>query len=113
MAEIFKFPYDASRRVHSRKPRRSKNGTPEERAAKATTPTNAAVIKLGKIPEHRPAQEDKHSLSNFLRSFRQYFEQEFRRGRNVDQIFDGLEETYLRADRALSNRGQQSETSDF
>jgi predicted alpha/beta-hydrolase family hydrolase len=35
MAEIFKFPYDASRRMHSRKPRRSKNGTPEERAAKA------------------------------------------------------------------------------
>jgi len=29
MAEIFKFPYDASRRVHSQKPRRSKNGTPE------------------------------------------------------------------------------------
>jgi hypothetical protein len=34
-AEIFKFPYDACRRVHSQKPRRSKNGTPEERAAKA------------------------------------------------------------------------------
>jgi hypothetical protein len=26
-----KFPYDACRRVHSRKQRRSKNGTPEER----------------------------------------------------------------------------------
>jgi hypothetical protein len=35
IAEIFKFPYDACRRVHSRKPRRSKNGTPDERAAKA------------------------------------------------------------------------------
>ena len=35
MAEIFKFPHDACRRVQSRKPRRSKNGTPEERAAKA------------------------------------------------------------------------------
>jgi hypothetical protein len=34
-AEIVKFPYSASRRVHSQKPRRSKNGTPEERAAKA------------------------------------------------------------------------------
>jgi hypothetical protein len=30
-----KFPYSASRRVHSQKSRRSKNGTPEERAAKA------------------------------------------------------------------------------
>jgi hypothetical protein len=34
-AAIVKFPYDACRRIHSRKPRRSKNGTPEERAAKA------------------------------------------------------------------------------
>jgi hypothetical protein len=32
---VVKFPYSASRRVHSKKPRRSKNGTPEERAAKA------------------------------------------------------------------------------
>jgi hypothetical protein len=49
MAEIFKFPYDASRRVHSRKPRRSKNGTPEERAAKATAalPPAADIVALG------------------------------------------------------------------
>lgn len=32
---IVKFPYAVSRRVLSRRPRRSKNGTPEERAAKA------------------------------------------------------------------------------
>jgi hypothetical protein len=48
MAEIFKFPYDACRRVHSRKPRRSKNGTPEERAAKAaaleTTPADVVAM---------------------------------------------------------------------
>jgi hypothetical protein len=31
---VVKFPYTACRRVHSRKPRISKNGTPEERAAK-------------------------------------------------------------------------------
>ena len=41
-AEIVKFPYDACRRVHSQKPRRSKNGTPEERAAKAAALDNAA-----------------------------------------------------------------------
>jgi len=29
---IVQFPYNASRRVHSRRPRKSKNGTPEERA---------------------------------------------------------------------------------
>jgi hypothetical protein len=49
MAEIFKFPYDACRRVHSQKPRRSKNGTPEERAAKAGAAQGApaaAVIEL-------------------------------------------------------------------
>jgi hypothetical protein len=76
MTEIFKFPYDACRRVHSKKPRRSKNGTPEERAAKAAAakPTNAAVIPLGKIPERKSVQEDKHSFSNFLRSFRAYFD---------------------------------------
>jgi hypothetical protein len=32
---VVKFPYNACRRLHSRRPRRSKNGTPEERAAKA------------------------------------------------------------------------------
>ena len=32
---ILKFPYSASRRIAARRPRRSKNGTPEERAAKA------------------------------------------------------------------------------
>ncbi len=31
-SNIVKFPYSASRRVHSRRPRKSKNGTPEERA---------------------------------------------------------------------------------
>jgi hypothetical protein len=47
-AEIFKFPYDACRRVHSKKPRRSKNGTPEERAAKAAEalPPPADVVAL-------------------------------------------------------------------
>ena len=34
-AEIVKFPYSVSRRAHARRPRTSKNGTPEERTAKA------------------------------------------------------------------------------
>jgi hypothetical protein len=34
-AEIIKLPYNVTRKLHSRKPRRSKNGTPEERAANA------------------------------------------------------------------------------
>jgi hypothetical protein len=45
---IVKFPYSASRRVHSQKPRRSKNGTPEERAAKAaaTQLPPASIVSL-------------------------------------------------------------------
>ena len=37
-AQIVKFPYSVSRRAHARKLRRSKNGTPEERAAKPAAP---------------------------------------------------------------------------
>jgi hypothetical protein len=40
---VVKFPYSASRRVHSRRQRRSKNGTPEERAAKAAVEKSAAA----------------------------------------------------------------------
>jgi hypothetical protein len=36
-AQIYKFPDRAKRRMLSRRPRRSKNGTPEERAAKVAT----------------------------------------------------------------------------
>jgi hypothetical protein len=47
-SNIVKFPYSASRRVHSKKPRRSKNGTPEQRAAKAAGlfPTSADVVPM-------------------------------------------------------------------
>jgi hypothetical protein len=36
VAEIKTLPYSVSRRAHSAKPRRSKNGTPEERAGRQT-----------------------------------------------------------------------------
>jgi len=32
MSNVVKFPYSVSRKVHARKTRASKNGTPEERA---------------------------------------------------------------------------------
>jgi hypothetical protein len=64
MAEIFKFPYDASRRVHSRKPRRSKNGTPEERAAKAaameTSP--ADVVPMSLVQADARSEVDRRKL---------------------------------------------------
>jgi hypothetical protein len=53
MSNVVKFPYTACRRVHSRKPRRSFNGTPEERAAKAAAeaaalPEPANVVTLSR-----------------------------------------------------------------
>jgi hypothetical protein len=43
MSNVLKFPYSASRRVHSQKPRRSKNGSPEERVAKAAATQSPAA----------------------------------------------------------------------
>jgi hypothetical protein len=57
-ATIFKFPYDASRRVYSRRPRASKNGTPEERAAKAPKVVPATIIDLPE-PEERTVDRRK------------------------------------------------------
>jgi len=63
-AEIFKFPYDASRRVHSQKPRRSKNGTPEERAAKAagSLPAPADVVPMTDAREQERSEVDGRKL---------------------------------------------------
>jgi hypothetical protein len=44
MTEVVKFPYSASRRIAARRPRRSKNGTPEERAAKAAASVGTTAI---------------------------------------------------------------------
>ena len=46
---VVKFPYSTSRRVISRRPRRSKNGTPEERVAKAAANSGAigSIVAFG------------------------------------------------------------------
>jgi hypothetical protein len=64
MAEIFRFPYDACRRVHSKKPRRSKNDTPEERAAKAAAlfPTSADVVPMAEAREQARSEVDGRKL---------------------------------------------------
>jgi hypothetical protein len=64
MAEIFKFPYDACRRVHSKKPRRLKNGTPEERAAKAAAlfPSSADVVPMADAREQARSEVDGRKL---------------------------------------------------
>ena len=107
MTTVVKFPYNACRRVHSRKPRISRNGTPEERAVKAAADTaeltSATVAdissrrdgnqRLAKVAQAGP------TFVEFVQKLRVYFMQEFARGRDVDQIFDDLEESYGRLDR--------------
>jgi hypothetical protein len=55
---------DACRRVHSKKPRRSKNGTPEERAAKAAAlyPTSADVVPMADAQEQARSEVDGRTL---------------------------------------------------
>ena len=69
-AEIVKFPYSASRRVHSQKPRRSKNGTPEERAAKAGRLKPADVVLMSDVREDARSEVDGRKLrSSPLRDY--------------------------------------------
>jgi hypothetical protein len=58
-SNVVKFPYDACRRVHSMKPRRSKNGTPEERATKAAAllPPPADVVPLSRAQRRAQRSE--------------------------------------------------------
>ena len=60
MTEVVKFPYSASRRIAARRPRRSKNGTPEERAAKAVAAasTNGTVCMLPNRDDPRIMSEE-------------------------------------------------------
>src|SRR5690349_3022149 len=52
---IVLFPPSKSRRITSRRPRRSKNGTPEERAAKkAAAAGNAEIVSLPGAAAKRP-----------------------------------------------------------
>jgi hypothetical protein len=95
MTTVVKFPYNACRRVHSRKPRISKNGTPEERAAKAAADT--AELTSATVADISSRRDDNQRLAKVV--LRVYFMQEFARGRDVDQIFDDLEERYGRLDR--------------
>jgi hypothetical protein len=62
--EIVKFPYGACRRVHSKKPRRSKNGTPEERAAKvaALQATPADVVPIARVRMEARSEVDRRKL---------------------------------------------------
>ena len=169
MSNVVKFPFSVPRKAHARKPRASKNGTPEERAAKSvpskksepcgqSNPLRAKIVavsraatiagrvnyqsrdlsRIGPLGErhsqelrsaakearylaseferaagelapsqrcgedHQSAKaaEDGPTLVEFLQKLKFYFVQEFARGKDVDQIFDELEGSYTRADKA-------------
>ena len=70
-SNIVKFPYSASRRVHSKKPRRSKNGTPEERMAKAgPLKAPADVVLMSDVREDARSEVDGRKLrSSPLRDY--------------------------------------------
>jgi hypothetical protein len=61
---VVKFPYSASRRVHSKKPRRSKNGTPEERAAKvaALEAAPADIVPMSHVRAQARSEVDGRKL---------------------------------------------------
>ena len=62
--DVIKFPYSACRRVHSKKPRRSKNGTPEERAAKAAAleAAPADVVPMSRVRAQAHSEVDRRKL---------------------------------------------------
>lgn len=64
MSSVINFPYSASRRLHSRKPRRSKTGTAEERAAKAAAllPRSADVVPMADVREQARSEVDGRKL---------------------------------------------------
>jgi hypothetical protein len=98
MDNIIKFPYDGRCRVHSRKQRRSKYGTPEERAAKLAAAkarvANASVVEnSGRSgPNQRLAKASVADppFIEFLRQLGGYIVKEFATGKEVDQIFEEL-----------------------
>ena len=61
---VVKFPYSVSRRAHSQKPRKSKNGTPEERAAKAAALeiAPADVVSMSRFRAEAHSEIDRRKL---------------------------------------------------
>lgn len=54
-AEIITLPYSVTRKLHARKSRKSKNGTPEERAAKAATAPQKPASLAVAAPVEKPS----------------------------------------------------------
>ena len=93
-ANIIKFPHSVSRRAHSRKPRRSKNGTPEERARQAASENVRELV----VAQNRAVAAP--SCSDFLRELRVYLYHEIDSGKTWYRALEDLEESCLRAEKA-------------
>jgi hypothetical protein len=100
---VIKFPYKACRRVHSRKTRNSKNGAPEERAAKAAAAQSSSAT-ITRISGQTRAADEGSTLVEFIQSLRAYVVREFARGKDVDRIFGELEDSYRQLEKVLRDR---------
>lgn len=65
MNNVVKFPFAVSRRAFARLPRRSDNGTPEERAAKRTT----AEAEAEPLDEAEPCVKVRHRSGRSMHTF--------------------------------------------
>jgi hypothetical protein len=74
-------------------------------AAAAAELTSATVTEIsrrsGDNQRLAKSAEAGPTIVEFLQTLRTYFVQEFARGKEVDQIFDDLEGSYRRAEKAL------------
>jgi hypothetical protein len=68
MSNVVKFPYSSARRIYSRMPRKSKNGTPEERAAKAAE-LRSMPAELVVLPYLPPAIDGRKLRGNPMRDY--------------------------------------------
>jgi hypothetical protein len=59
MSNVVKFSYSISRRAHSRKPRSSKNGTPDERAARVAAMQGPPARIVPLAPQEPPIDRRK------------------------------------------------------
>src|SRR5216684_3360000 len=93
-------------------PRPSSTLPPEERAAKAAAAaeelTSATVTEIsgrtGDNQREAKATKAAPTIVEFVQALRAYVVQEFARGKDVDQIFGDLEDSYRRLEKALEKR---------
>ena len=99
----------------ARRPRRSKNRTPARAGAAASELTSAIVTEIpGRSSDNQrlaKAAEASPTIVEFLQQLRAYIVQECARGKEIDQIFDDLEGSYGRLEKALRKRSAGADRS--